>query len=230
MTDQSNDEPIERFDRGNPARRCLAHKKNREQCRNWAIQGHHVCRYHGGAAPQTKAAAREFLELVALKNARDNLQELADNAKSEDVRLRATNSALDRAGLKAPTHVEVGVKQPYEELMEGIAGIATISRAESLARRGLAPEPAALTGPTDPNAPIDAEVVEDPPADVRMPHPDAAEDGRTPADGYDGAPRRPAFASDDLGPRPSTALVSMEDAVAATSPRRVRSQRIHRRR
>lgn len=158
------------------------------------------------------------------------MQELADNAKSEDVRLRATNSALDRAGLKAPTQVEVGVKQPYEELIESIAGIATISRAESLARRGLAPEPTALAGPTDPNAPIDAEVVDDPAADMRMPHPDAAEDGRTPSDGYDGAPRRPAFASDDVGPRPSAALVPMEEAVEATSPRRLRSQRIHRRR
>jgi hypothetical protein len=215
--DQSNGEPIERFDRGNPARRCLAHRKNGEQCRNWAIQGHHVCRYHGGAAPQTKAAAREFLELQALKNARDNLQELADNAKSEDVRLRATNSALDRAGLKPPTEVDVGVKQPYEALIEGgvtVSGIAPITRAESLARRGLAPEPAAL------DAPIDAEVVEDPARDMGAAHADI--DGEPPKGEQRGFRPDPASASG-----PSRGLMTMEEAVEGQRTW-ISSQRIRR--
>ena len=65
MTAPLNSAPIEWAEwlRGNPARRCVAHKKrNGEQCRNWAIRGGTVCRYHGGSAPNVKRAAAQRLD------------------------------------------------------------------------------------------------------------------------------------------------------------------------
>ena len=39
-------------------RRCRAHKKNGEQCRNAPIRGGNVCKFHGCAAPQVQRAAK----------------------------------------------------------------------------------------------------------------------------------------------------------------------------
>jgi hypothetical protein len=45
------------------AKRCKAHKKTGEACGNWALRGADVCRYHGGKAPQVKAAiARNLMQ------------------------------------------------------------------------------------------------------------------------------------------------------------------------
>ncbi|WP_405216001.1 HGGxSTG domain-containing protein [Agrococcus sp. Ld7] len=38
--------------------RCSARRKSGGACRNYAIRGATVCRMHGGAAPQVKAAAQ----------------------------------------------------------------------------------------------------------------------------------------------------------------------------
>jgi hypothetical protein len=119
-----------------PQRRCKAHKKNGERCKNPARRGTVVCDKHGAKAPQVLAKARERLQMASNRMV-GNLFQLADDAESEAVRLGATNSALDRAGLKAATQVEIGVK-PYEEVWDSIAGG---SRAESRGRRGFPDEP-----------------------------------------------------------------------------------------
>lgn len=41
---------------------CHAHRRDGTQCRNHAIRGAHVCRMHGGTAPQTRAAAKRRLD------------------------------------------------------------------------------------------------------------------------------------------------------------------------
>jgi hypothetical protein len=115
-------------------RRCRAHKKTGEQCKNAAIQGATVCRYHGGAAKHVKAAARARLENAADLMAKQLLG-IAVGAQSEPVKLAATRDALDRAGLKPPSEVVLsqGESAPYEQIFDGIADI---SREES---RGLDP-------------------------------------------------------------------------------------------
>ena len=116
-------------------------------------------------------------------------------AEREDVpayvALDATKNALDRAGLAAPTQVNVGVTAPWEEV---VTGIATWSRAESRAARGLDPATVpALSSPGDRDI-VDAEVVEDRPS---------------------GPPN--ARTGDDRGDvpgTPGTGLQTLEDALA----------------
>lgn len=77
---------------------CRATSKGTgKQCGRSAIPGGTVCRYHGGAAPQVQAKARERLaELVHPAIVR--LGKLVD-AESEGVALGAVKDVLDRNGL-----------------------------------------------------------------------------------------------------------------------------------
>lgn len=132
----SNDEPLE-WNRGDPSRRCTAHSsRTGEQCRKWAVRGTvpGVCATHGASAPQVKRAARQRLEEAADRMAA-HLLGLAECATSEAVQLGATNSALDRAGLKPPAEVVLsqGNTAPWEEIFDSIQGG---TREESRARRG----------------------------------------------------------------------------------------------
>ncbi|WP_082952993.1 HGGxSTG domain-containing protein [Mycobacterium sp. 852002-10029_SCH5224772] len=119
-----------------PERRCRAHSsRTGEPCKNAAIKGSTVCRFHGGAAKQVKANARARLENAAELMAKQLLG-IALTAESEAVKLAAIKDALDRSGLKPPSEVVLsqGETKPYEELFDGIA---TGSRAESRRARGL---------------------------------------------------------------------------------------------
>lgn len=42
---------------GRDPRKCAGHRSDGEPCEKWAIKGMRVCRTHGGAAPQVRAAA-----------------------------------------------------------------------------------------------------------------------------------------------------------------------------
>lgn len=180
-----------------PERRCTAHRKTGEQCKNAAILGGTVCGFHGGRASAVKRAARQ-----RLIDAQDRMAELllgiAENGESESARLSAIKDALDRAGISAKTAVDVEVAQPlWLDALSGMTGIARISQEQSRAARGMAPpEPLALP-PADPSEPIDAEVCEPP----------------RPPDPYGGAA---------MPTRPTSGLQSMEDAITdiAESQRR----------
>lgn len=154
------------WDRGNPARRCVAKsRRTGERCRRWAIRGGTVCTTHGGSTRHIKRKAQERLDNAADRMARELLG-IAVSADSEAVRLAAVRDALDRAGMNPKTAVEVSVA-PYEQVLGDLAGVAHVSRAESRARRGIPepeppelPEPAALPA-SDENTILDAEVVPD---------------------------------------------------------------------
>lgn len=105
------------------ANRCVAHKKTGERCKNAAILGATVCRFHGGAAKHVKRAARARLENAADLMAKQLLG-IALTADSEAVKLAAIKDSLDRAGLKAPSEVVLsqGEAKPYEQVFDVIGG------------------------------------------------------------------------------------------------------------
>ena len=152
-----------------PENRCVAHRRNGNQCRHPARRGTTVCRVHGGAVPQVINRARERISLAADRMARELLG-VATNADSEAVKLSAVKDALDRAGLAAKTDVTVEVK-PWESVLADLSGVAQISRAESQFRRGILPPPALAESAMEV---VDAEVVDAPadaPADPEPPTP-----------------------------------------------------------
>lgn len=133
-----------------PERRCTAHSsRTGEPCKNAAIKGHNVCRYHGGAAKQVKQAARIRLENAADLMAKQLLG-IALTADSEQVKLTAIRDALDRAGLKAPSEVVLsqGEAKPYETVFDSIggdpdaAGFASVPSGYESAGVGTPPPPA----------------------------------------------------------------------------------------
>ena len=109
------------WDRFDSSRRCTAHTKKADgaQCRNLAIPGTNICRYHG-ANKKVIAKARLRLQEAADKMARELLG-IAINGSSEAVRLQAIKDALDRAGLKPTTEVEVK-SSLFEQIFDSIAG------------------------------------------------------------------------------------------------------------
>jgi hypothetical protein len=193
-----------------PENRCVAHRKNGDQCRHPARAGTTVCRVHGGAAPQVKAKARERLELAADRMARQLLG-IATTSESEAVKLAAVKDALDRAGLTAKNQVEVELK-PWEQLLKDVVVDTRCTRAEHNTRLGL-PPPDPAPRPDI----VDAEVVPDSAvmgASVAARDAALAEQGDAPAG--NAAPRR--------APRRPT-LDSAEDAVAETTSANRRSTR-----
>ena len=124
-------------DYAEPQRQCRAHKKTGERCKNAAILGSTVCRYHGGAAEHVKRAARARIENATDLVAKE-LIVIALSGDSDATRVTAIKDLLDRGGLKAPSEVVLspGNRAPYEDVFDDISGG---SRADSRARRGLDP-------------------------------------------------------------------------------------------
>jgi len=88
---------------------CTATAKSTgEQCGNPPIPGGTVCTFHGGGAPQVRAAsARRVLEALvgpALIQLRDILE---DTDTPAHVRLAAIRDILDRTGFKPVMQMEV---------------------------------------------------------------------------------------------------------------------------
>jgi hypothetical protein len=88
-------------------RKCRAHSKSRkEPCRNWALPGGFVCKFHGGNAPQVKAKAeqrlREMVDPMLSK-----LHELAMQTDHLPTAVKAVTDALDRAGVGALVQAKV---------------------------------------------------------------------------------------------------------------------------
>lgn len=197
MTDSTLDRPEKR--------RCKAHSsRTGEPCKLPPLKGMEVCRSHGGAAKQCKRAAQRRIDEAADRMARELLG-IAKTAESEAVKLAAVKDALDRAGLSPKHAVELEVSTaPWQEVLPGVA---RISQDESRARRGLQPDPTPALPPADPDAVVDAEVVE--PSENRPPWP------KPPYGPGADEPIRPPTDSPVAAHRPGKALMTIEEAEAA---------------
>jgi hypothetical protein len=162
--DLSGSGPIDRWERSaHPERRCTAHRKNGDQCKNAARVGTNVCDFHGARAPQVKRKARQRIEEAADRMARELLRMATDDKVADSTRLVAIRDVLDRAGLAAKTAVEleVGPLKPYETIFEHIeAG----SRAEYRRSQGITNgsnrNASPVGGPPESVTPIDVEVID----------------------------------------------------------------------
>src|ERR1700758_1108371 len=133
MRDLSSSGPIDRWARSaHPERRCTAHRKNGDQCKNAARYGTNVCDFHGAKAPQVKRKARQRIEEAADRMAWELLKMATDANVADSVKLAAIRDALDRGGLAAKNavEVEVGPPKPYEQILDGIMVLEGGSRAD----------------------------------------------------------------------------------------------------
>ena len=104
-------------------RLCIAHNRQGQLCRKYAMKGGNVCRNHGGSSPQALAKAAAAVELAELRlrnlapRAVATLEDLVINATSEQVRLGAANSLVDRSVGRATERIQVAaaivVKRPW---------------------------------------------------------------------------------------------------------------------
>ncbi len=156
-------------------------------------------------------AERIDLALAADRMARELLG-IATGAESEAVKLAAVKDALDRAGLGAKTEVALELK-PWEDIMADVAGVATITRAESRARRGL---PDDASAPAEPLDIVDAELVDEP-DDAEAPEtpPSSTGDACTPAERVTGAKPPTATATPHVGRELQTLDEAAHDAARA---------------
>lgn len=105
----------------NDSRRCTATaRRTGERCRAPAILGGNVCRVHGGAAKQTRAAAKaRLLELV--DPALAALHKVLTNPDTDDpVKVRAAVAILDRTGFGPNSTVHVQASK-WDEVTEDLA-------------------------------------------------------------------------------------------------------------
>lgn len=143
-------------------RRCVAIKKgDGMRCMLWT-SGHTangLCKTHsgstGGLTPQQQLDRARAKITQSVQAAADNLEFLMHNAKNEQVQLRATESLLDRAGIRGgfeiTNEVEVTVLTANDILKERLTRLKKANERRDAIERG-----------EDPDAEIvDAEVVED---------------------------------------------------------------------
>ena len=93
---RSESDPINGETTGRPGQCVATNKKRGDRCQKQAIAGGTVCRFHGGAAPQVKAAAAK--RLLALQHpAIDCLSDLIAGRKEyPSVAYQAARDVLDR--------------------------------------------------------------------------------------------------------------------------------------
>jgi hypothetical protein len=150
--------------------------------------------------------------------ARELLKIASDPNASEAVRVNAIKDALDRAGVSARTAVDVSVTaKPYETILERLEPIAGGSRAEHRRTRGIEETSPALVDPAlppaNPDAPIDAEVMDD--GDEFL----AAMRSHRQVD-VDAHPMTPGDAEHARDERTAAEMMTLEDAVVAAAEMR----------
>ena len=99
--------------------RAICHATSRKgvQCKQPAIPGGAVCRYHGGGAPQVKAAAMERLRAMQPK-ALDTIDRLMDREEFPTVQLAASKAVIDWTEGRAQDKQDVTVHVSLAQLLK----------------------------------------------------------------------------------------------------------------
>ncbi len=98
-------------------KRCRATSQHSNApCRNAAVPGGTVCRFHGGAAPQVKRAAALRLAALVDPAIATLAREMTSATNKPADRLRAAENILDRAGV--PRHTGVDSESARAILLE----------------------------------------------------------------------------------------------------------------
>ena len=109
---------------GRDPRKCSARsKRSGRPCERWSMAGQTTCMMHGGKAPQALAKAQAAVELAEMRirglapRAVAELEALVTGADSEQVRLQAANSLVDRSVGRATERIQVAaavvVRKPW---------------------------------------------------------------------------------------------------------------------
>lgn len=88
---------------------CTAKRSNGQPCANFAINGSHVCRIHGGAAPQVRARAQVRILMASDLAARKLIEMLSNPRVADNIKLAAAKDLLDRANLAGTQNIQIGV-------------------------------------------------------------------------------------------------------------------------
>lgn len=110
-------DPLQPTDPLHPPKCTARSKRSGVQCKNLPILGGTVCRMHGGAAPQVKAAAMERL-LAFQHPALNRLLQLVEQTEFPSTAYQAVRDVLDRTMGKPAESVAVthagGLKITHE--------------------------------------------------------------------------------------------------------------------
>ena len=108
------------------ARKCRAHTSGlhgtKRPCRNWAIKGGTVCPYHGGKAPQVKAAAQRRLQAM-LDPALVELNDLIHQNDHLPSKLGAISNVMNRTLGKVGETKDKGQKGLVINVGIGLGGL-----------------------------------------------------------------------------------------------------------
>jgi len=109
---------------GRDPRKCSAtSKRSGKPCERWSMAGQTVCMMHGGKSKQALGKAEERVQLAELRirglapRAVAELEALVTGADSEQARLQAANSLVDRSVGRATERIQVAaaitVRRPW---------------------------------------------------------------------------------------------------------------------
>lgn len=104
----------------NPERQCVGTNQLGERCRNWAIPGGRVCKFHGGATRHVVDKARIRVQMASDRLMGKLIEMAFDDTRPSSVQLEAIKDSLNRAGLKPREQVEVGPLTAFETVFDDI--------------------------------------------------------------------------------------------------------------
>ena len=132
---------------------CKRIKRNGDRCKNAPMKGQEICHKHGGKAPQNLRKAAERISAAA-PGAAARVEHLSKYAEKEEVRLRANQDVLDRAGIGRQGSLELTLSVPkWEGALEDILVDYNVGEPEPEPTSPPAPRVLPPLDPSDPSPP-----------------------------------------------------------------------------